>query len=330
MKINVAIAGVGNAAYFIDKKINLLKKNSFSHLSILKNNNKFNLTSCCDVNKKKLKLIGKKFKFDSYHTSFSKMIKNENIEILIISTPTKFHIQQTLQAIKNKNIKIIICEKPFGFSYKKAKKIIDFSKKKGKILVINYQRRWDNFYKKVDRIIKTKKLGKLNCIIGHTDKALYQNSCHMLDLIVSFAGPVKKVLGFKDVLNLPRLVHSYHDYGGYIFLQHMNKTVSFIKASQDATNKKIFELDLHFANGRIKIPNDDKYIEIYKFKNSKQFKTYKELELVKTIKNKEEDRLLIFYKFIEKNYNKKFFKLPYNLYENIEPLKIINSIKNKL
>ena len=113
-------------------------------------------------------------------------------------------------------------------------------------------------------------------------------------------------------------------------MQHKNKTVSFIKASQDATKKKIFELDLHFANGRIKIPNDDKYFEIYKFKNSKQFRTYKELELVNTIENKEEDRLYLFYQYIEKNYNKKFFKLPYDIYENIEPLKIINSIKNMI
>tara|TARA_B110000971_G_C19993564_1_gene493134 strand:- start:777 stop:1769 length:993 start_codon:yes stop_codon:yes gene_type:complete len=330
MKINVAIVGTGNAAYFIDKKINLLKKNSFSHLSVLSNNNKFNLVSCCDTNEEKLKLISKKFSFNSYYTSFSKMIKNENIGILIISTPTKLHISQTLQALKNKNIKIIICEKPFGFSYKEAKKTLDFAKKNGKILIINYQRRWDNFYKKINKIIKAEKLGKLNCIIAHADKALYQNSCHILDLIINFAGKVKEIIGYKDISSLPRMVHSYQDYGGYVFLQHEKKIISFIKASQNHKNKKIFEIDLHFTNGRIKIPNDDERYEVYKFKKSKQFKTYKELKLIKTVKNNEEDRLQIFYKFIIKNYNKKLFKLPYDLYENIEPLRIINSIKNKI
>jgi predicted dehydrogenase len=330
MKINVGIIGCGNAAYYIDEQINLAKRNSFSHLSVLKNNKKFNLLACCDKKIKNLNKFKKIFSFQYSYSSFSKMLSNPKINLLIIATPTKNHHSLVLKAINTKNIKIIICEKPFGFSYKIAKKIIEFSKLKNKILIINYQRRWDNFYKKIKTFITSEKLGRLKCIIGCVDKAMYQNSSHMLDMIVNLAGKISYVDGYKDISSGPRIVHDYKDFGGYIFAKHKNNIISFIRASADMKEKKMFEVDLHFSNGRIRVLDDDKYFEIYKFKKSNQYKGYKELKLFKIVQNKEEDRMKLLYNFIYKNFKKKKIKLHYDVMESIEPLKIIKKINKKI
>ena len=328
-KIRVGVVGCGNAAAWIDKKSNKIKNNPFSHMSILFNNNNFEIVACCDLNDKKLKLFAKTFKIKNTYVSIKKMLYQNCIDLLLICSPTEFHYQHSRLALYNKSVKAVICEKPFGFNYKKARILFSNFKKKKKLLIISYQRRWDKFYNNIRKYVSSKKLGKLISIIAHVDKALFQNSSHMIDLVVSLGGKVSKVNGFFDKTFQPRLVHNYKDYGGYIFIKHKNNIVSFIKASTDDVFKKYFELELNFSNGRILIKNDNEKFELYKFRNSNFFKGYKQLSLEKEFINKfnSGNRLKIMYNFILKFFKNKNIKAPFDLYETIEPLKILNKLR---
>ena len=326
--INTAIIGCGNAAAWIDLGNLKNKRNTFSHMTHIKNNKQFNLIACADKNKKNLIKFSTKFKIKNLYTTSKKMLENHNIDFLIICTPTKYHISESKHALKYKSIKLVLCEKPFGFNYVDAKKTINEYNKKKKILLINYQRRWSTFYSKIKKIILLEKLGKLTNLIGIVDRALYQHSSHMIDLVVHLAGPVKNVYGAIDKTVNPRLVHGHKDYAAYINIVHKNNVLSFIKASSYTMKKRWFELDLHFSKGRIRILNDNTVVEIYKYKSSKQYKTCNELYLTNKYKNKDEDRMKTLYRNIQK-----FFiygaKLNNDNLSNIETLKIIEKTLSK-
>ena len=91
----------------------------------------------------------------------------------------------------------------------------------------------------------------------------------------------------------------------------------------------ICPLELNFSNGRILIKNDNEKFELYKFRNSNFFKGYKQLSLEKEFINKfnSGNRLKIMYNFILKFFKNKNIKAPFDLYETIEPLKILNKLR---
>jgi predicted dehydrogenase len=329
VKIKVGIIGCGNASAWIDTRVNKITNNPFSHLSVLAVSKQYEIIACCDINSKKANLFAKKFQIKNVYLSAIKMLNENSIDLLLICSPTKFHYEQSMLALNNKSIKIVICEKPFGFNYNKAKNLIQCFKKKKKLFLISYQRRWDKFYDKVRNYIKNEKLGKLKSVVGHVDKALFQNSSHMIDLIISFCGKTDQIYGFFDRSLPPRLVHDYKDFGGYIFCKHKNNSISFIKATTDNVMKKYFEVEINFTNGRIVLDNDNESLKIFTFKKSKFFKNYKQLYLQKKLINKfkGDNRLEIMYKFIFRFYNDRKTKLPFDIYDLIEPLKIINSLK---
>lgn len=329
IKIKVGVIGCGNASAWIDTKVNKISNNPFSHMSVLADSSQYEVVACCDINIKKANLFAKKFHITNIYFSVIKMLNENSIDLLLICSPTKFHYGQSMLGLNNKSIKIVICEKPFGFNYKQAKKIIDCFQKKKKLFLISYQRRWDKFYDKIRDYIKNERLGKLTSVVGHVDKALFQNSSHMIDLIVSFCGKTEKIYGFFDKSLPPRLVHNYKDFGGYIFCKHKNKTVSFIKATADNVSKKYFEVELNFTNGRILVDNDNEFFKVFVFRKSKFFKNYNQLYLKMKYTNsfKGDNRLKIMYNFLFKFYNNKNTKVPFDIYDLIEPLKIINKLR---
>ena len=297
-------------------------------MSVLKKSKNFDVVACCDKDRKRLLDFSKKFGIKYSYTSIKRMISQKKIDLLLICSPTRFHHAHSKLALNSKTIKAVICEKPFGFNYKKAKDLISVFKKKNKFFIISYQRRWDNFYERIRKIIKVQKIGKLISVVAQVDRALYQNSSHMIDLIVSFCGSAKIVNGFLDKTFPPRIVHGFNDYGAYIFIRHKNNIVSFIKASTDETSKKYFELELNFTNGRIVIDNDNERFRLYKFRESTFFKKYKQLYLSSNYNNNFKfDRMERMYKFIYKKINSKNTNMPFNIYELIEPLKIINCLR---
>lgn len=329
--IKVGVVGCGNAALFIDLNEKKSKVNLVSHLSILKKNKNFKLIACCDVDLSKFKKLKKIFKDINVYNSFQKMINLEkDIDLLIISTPTSYHYSQCKIALKHKNLKMVVCEKPFGFNYHNALEIVKEFKKTKKYLLISYQRRFDPFFIKIKRLIKNKILGRLVSITAQVDKAFFQNSSHMIDLIINLAGKIKISHGYRDVDFTPRKVHNYKDYGGHIMIIHKSRVVSFVKASAEDMTKKFFELELNFANGKIFIPNDNYYYDIYKFKKHELFKKYKQLKFQKRyFNNFKYQRLENMYVFIYNIFHKKI-RWNYNMcYDTIEALKVINQIKNK-
>ena len=245
--MNIALIGFGRIA---KKHIEAIKKNNL------------NLVAICEINKNKWKDIGVKF-----YTDYNEMIKNENIDIISVLTPSGFHYKNSLDLLKYK-IPLII-EKPITLRYDEAQHLIkEAQKNKVRIFTVK-QNRFNLPIVKLKQNIS--KLGKL--VLGNVrvrwcrtqeyynldswrgtwklDGGVLSNQAiHHIDLIQWIMGEVESVYA----KSITRLVDIEVEDTAIVTLKFKNGALGIIEATT-ATRPKDIEgsLSVLGENGSVEI-----------------------------------------------------------------------------
>ncbi len=104
-----------------------------STMSAALNSTKVKLKTICDLNEDLCKQRSKEFQFFNYTTKYEEMLNDQEIDIIAIYTPDKWHanhIKQALQANKH-----VICTKPLIDNLADAKDLLDLAAKTGREIV---------------------------------------------------------------------------------------------------------------------------------------------------------------------------------------------------
>jgi myo-inositol 2-dehydrogenase/D-chiro-inositol 1-dehydrogenase len=104
-------------------------------------------------NKEFLNENGVELHFDHYH----QMIKEPNLDAVIIASPTAFHFDHILLAAKAG--KHIFCEKPVDLDYEKVKTISETVESAGIHFMLGFNRRFDPNIMQLKKAIKMGKVG---------------------------------------------------------------------------------------------------------------------------------------------------------------------------
>lgn len=278
----VAIVGCGNIAGEADDDVK--KRHIYTHAKAINMIKELELTACCDTDESRLETFAKRWKVPRQYLNLQEMLCKEQVDILVVATPTKTHYENVLSALSS-SVKAIFCEKPLTFDFEQDMEMVKKAKEANKLLVVNYMRRWDKFYAECKSLLESGELGRIETIVAYVDTALYMNSIHMLDMLIYFGGDVFSCIGYIDRINNPRVVHGEKDFGGIAFFKHKNGIISFLKATGESQRNHFFELDVQCTKGRLRILDDDIKYEVYKFKESHQHKGLDELTLVYTKSN---------------------------------------------
>ena len=94
----------------------------------------------CDINPDSLNKIGNKYDIDARYTSYEEMIAKENLDIVSIVTPNRFHKDMTILALEQ-GIHVL-CEKPIGMNVEEATAMNRKAEETGKRLMVNYSYRF--------------------------------------------------------------------------------------------------------------------------------------------------------------------------------------------
>jgi len=203
--INIGIVGCGNIVN--------------RHIAAIKNHKKLKLSAVCDQRKERADMIANANRCKAYY-DYSQMVKDRNIDLLSICTPSHLHALMTILAAKNK--KHIITEKPIALTLKDARNMIGICKKeKVKLFVVN-QRRFNWAIQKTCSAIKKKKLGKIlmaNVALRWSRPQSYYNeekwrrkentgggvllnqAVHFIDFLQWFCGEPSKLFAVTRTLN---------------------------------------------------------------------------------------------------------------------------------
>ncbi|RJR07501.1 gfo/Idh/MocA family oxidoreductase [Candidatus Parcubacteria bacterium] len=275
-KRRVAIVGCGTVAGDIDDDAK--KRHIYGHAKAISMVKQFELTACCDRDENRLRTFTGRWKVPVQYLDLQEMLHKEQIDILVIATPTKTHYENVLLALSS-DVKVIFCEKPITFDLLQSIELVKKAEESGKLLIVNYARRWDEFYAECKSLLESGELGRIETIVAYTDTALYMNSSHMLDMLIYFGGDVFSCVGHIDRINNIRVVHGEKDFGGIALIKHKNGIISFVKATGESQKNHFFELDIQCTKGRLRILDDDMRYEVYKFRESPQHKGLDELAI---------------------------------------------------
>ncbi|XXM70431.1 oxidoreductase [Lysinibacillus sphaericus] len=92
----------------------------------------------------------------------------ENIELVVITTPNHLHynmIKQSLHAGKH-----VVVEKPFVTSSSEGEELISLAEEKGLMLSVFHNRRWDADFLTIKKLLEEKRLGEIATYEAHFDR----------------------------------------------------------------------------------------------------------------------------------------------------------------
>lgn len=143
--IGIGIVGMGRAG------------NGMHRRDIDARKGKFKIVAACDVIQDRLDVMS-----DSYgcaiYRSYEELLKDPNVELVDIATPSPDHVPMTLKALKAG--KKVFLEKPIALSFKEAKKLERaISREKRNHLFIRHNRRFEPGFQHIREIIGQGLLG---------------------------------------------------------------------------------------------------------------------------------------------------------------------------
>ena len=179
--------------------------------SIQEKSNKIKIVSSYSKSKKKRIDFSKKYK-THYHDSFKTILKDPQINAIILTTPHSLHAKHAIQALRHG--KHVFVEKPMATKYLDAKKMYLTAKKYKKTLSVGHNRRYSSVSDFINNLNRQKKIGKILHIdsnfsasgaLNYKKKFWRANrkespggaiaglGIHMIDLMCFFGGQVKSV-----------------------------------------------------------------------------------------------------------------------------------------
>ena len=250
-KIRCAIVGLGRIGSSLED--DKLREKPASHAGAVAENVNCILVGGADINEEARIAFSERWKINDVFETTEDMIIQTKPQLFHIATHPDSHLEYVKLGIKYE-IPVIICEKPLAPSLKEAKKIVKLIEKSETKLVLNHERRYSRDYVYVKEQIKKKVYGRLISLHARLymgknstpQKSLYHDGTHMIDIIRYLTeGNWSRVKVFGNVKKKGQ---------NLIIVSKLGQAdvVFEIGGQRDAI---VFELDLSFERGRIRIGN---------------------------------------------------------------------------
>jgi len=298
MIYNVAIIGYGYWGPKLARNVN--------------NSDKFNIKYIIDYSKKNLEKAKKDFPLSKLSTNYTN-IKKDDVDLVIISSPTKTHYSIARHFLKFTNV---LVEKPLSLKTKEVLDLEKISKKNNFLLFVDYPFIFSGSINYIKNIIKSKKYGKLIEIESFREQAPIRDDADVVwDLGVHDISILKYWL-INDPIKIKSIkyntVKTKKKDTAYINLEYKNNIKVFIKNSWISPIKVRF-IKLKFEKAIIYCDENEPIykIKIYSKKDIRSLK-YKlempDLDLSEPLAN-----LIDYIGFCIKRKNNPIFYKNYNL-----------------
>ncbi|MDO8487487.1 MAG: Gfo/Idh/MocA family oxidoreductase [Candidatus Curtissbacteria bacterium] len=288
---NVLIVGSGRIGAFIDDP---KSKNILSHAHGFSQNG-FNLVGFVDRDFEKARKASSIWGGLAFKTIGEAFNKNK-IDVVCEAVDDEYHFE-VLKELLPYNFKLVFAEKPLASSDVQAKKILDLYKKRGTPIAVNYTRRYIPEFEFLK--LRIPRFGKFVKGTGIYGKGLIHNGSHMIDLLRYLVGEIVDITVYERIFD-----YSVKDpsLSGILKLESGS---NFAICALDCRLYTIFEMDLLFEKGRIKIDDSKFMIEEFGIKENSVFSGYKNLTKSEEI-NTSQDKSMLFaskniYEFLKGN-----------------------------
>ncbi|MDQ0592851.1 scyllo-inositol 2-dehydrogenase (NADP+) [Chryseobacterium ginsenosidimutans] len=221
------------------------------HAPFLKEHPGFFISAVVERSKEESK---EKYPDATIYRSVEEMLKNADIELVVVNTPVQTHYEYTKMALEaGKNI---VVEKPFTVNVSEAEELARLAEEKGLFLSVYQNRRFDRDYLQVQKVMNEGKLGAIKEVEIRFDRfrtepsgkahkenpeakgsgSLHDLGSHLVDQAVQYFGFPEKL--FADVFSMKgqEFANDYFE----IILYYQNDLRVRLKSS-------VFTKEVHYA-----------------------------------------------------------------------------------
>jgi len=135
-----------------------LGKMGISHAAIVGAHPSVDFVAVCDVSSVVLDVFKKYTRVNTY-SDYVKMIDKEELDFVVIATPTKFHYPVVKYALE-KNIHVF-CEKPFSLTSVEGTELAKIAKRKSLINQVGYHNNFVGTFRELKRLLGENVIGEI-------------------------------------------------------------------------------------------------------------------------------------------------------------------------
>jgi len=216
------------------------------------------------------------------YDDYEKMFNNENLDILYITSPTPSHFPIMLSCIE-KGTNFFV-EKPLTTNLKECKQVCSKLKNTNIIHGVGFNVRFVDTFSKVKSLLDLKILGDISQINSSMFESnvfskpsgwrfkkkssgggvLLQFGCHLIDLLLWYFGPIKKLAG------QTKSIYTSVDDFAHFDMEFENGIKGKFDTSWSVPGYRISEIDLEIKgnNGKLRVNQDFIDVELKKQINS--------------------------------------------------------------
>ncbi len=243
-----------------------------------KNSDYFDLFSIADSKKVNLTLAKKRFPLITTYKDYKKSIKDNLINLVVVSTPTGSHYKIAKFALENS--KHVLIEKPMCLSTKEVMSLNRIAKKNKKMIFVDYPFLFAGTVNYIKNIIDKKKYGNILEIESFREQAPIRNDANVIwDLgihDISILTYLLKKQPYKTRTIIKKNFNNKLCDTAYINLKYKKSINVLIKNSWVSPTKiRIFKIKFEKAILYCDENESIYKIKIYKNKTRKNWKEYK-------------------------------------------------------
>jgi predicted dehydrogenase len=135
-----------------------LGKMGISHAAIVGAHPLVDFVAVCDVSTLVLDVFKKYTRVNTY-SDYIKMIDNEELDFVVVATPTKFHYPIVKYALEKKIN--VFCEKPFSLTSIEGAELAEIAKRKSLVNQVGYHNNFIGTFRELRRLLRENVIGEI-------------------------------------------------------------------------------------------------------------------------------------------------------------------------
>ena len=222
---------------------------SASHAAALAVSPDITLAGACDIDSVRLAAFGKAWKCAGYAT-WEELLEHESPDIVTIATPDETHARMIKDVASHTHApRLIIVEKPLCMSQEELHDLEAFMPTVKTMIVVEHSRRFNTGFMELRTLIESGELGTFTGALWHYYAGWFHVGVHAVDTLRMLLGELQCVSAIKQKVDR---------YEQDPLLRAALKSVQFPEAEIILEGipehpYKIFEAELRFSKGRIRI-----------------------------------------------------------------------------
>ena len=251
----VVIIGCGKIAGYWDVP---RRFDSYGHATGYLQDGRFLLAGCVDTDLCRLSSFAEKYSISVRGDHLETVLDRVDPSVVSVTSPDETHYEIVMRVLANKTaaLRLIFLEKPVCLNRKQMDSLLQASEEYGVPLLVNHSRRFQPFYSNLKRRIKNQEYGELIGMYMTYYGGWIHNGVHLVDTTQYLFSQELKDLREVECVDSNALLDPTLTVRGTLGANRI--PVWF--HGWDGSHYQIFEFDMRFERGRLRIGNFEQQI----------------------------------------------------------------------